>query len=99
LIADFNRDTETLLGDLKRSAKSGDVNAFREQLHAMRSGAANIGARRIYKMSLSWRHIGERELDQRGNDYLAKLGAEFEQVREALNAYSQSRDKDLSQQA
>jgi two-component system sensor histidine kinase RpfC len=99
LIADFNRDTETLLGDLKRSAKSGDVNAFREQLHAMRSGAANIGARRIYKMCLSWRHIGERELDQRGNDYLAKLGAEFEQVREALNAYSQSRDKDLSQQA
>jgi two-component system sensor histidine kinase RpfC len=99
LIADFNRDTESLLGDLKQSAKSGDVNAFREQLHAMRSGAANIGARRIYKMCLSWRHIGERELEQRGNDYLAKLGAEFEQVREALNAYSQSRDKDVSQQA
>lgn len=99
LIADFNRDTEALLADLKQSAKAGDVTAFREQLHAMRSGAANIGARRIYKMCLSWRHIGERELDQRGNDYLAKLGMEFESVRDALTSYSAHRTTEVPQQA
>lgn len=99
LIADFNRDTESLLGELKQSAKSGDVTAFREQLHAMRSGAANIGARRIYKMCLSWRHIGERELDQRGSDYLAKLGAEFDSVRDALNSYSVHRRTEVPQKA
>lgn len=100
LIADFDRDTETLLEELKQSAKSFDVNAFREQLHAMRSGAANIGARRIYKMCLSWRHIGERELEQRGTDYLAKLGDEFGAVRAALKAYSARRRSDhLPQQA
>jgi two-component system sensor histidine kinase RpfC len=99
LIVDFNRDTEALLVDLKNSAASGDVTAFREQLHAMRSGAANIGARRIYKMCLSWRHIGERELEQRGNDYLAKLGAEFESVRDALTAYTTHRQAEISQQA
>jgi two-component system sensor histidine kinase RpfC len=99
LVADFNRDTEELLADLKQSAKSGDVTAFREQLHAMRSGAANIGARRIYKMCLSWRHIGERELEQRGNDYLAKLGTEFESVRDALNSYSTHRTTEVPQQA
>jgi two-component system sensor histidine kinase RpfC len=99
LIIDFNRDTETLLVELKQSAKSGDVNAFREQLHAMRSGAANIGARRIYKMCLSWRHIGERELEMRGTDYLAKLGAEFDAVRDALTSYKGHRSTDLPQQA
>lgn len=100
LIADFVRDTETLLEELEQSAKSCDVNAFREQLHAMRSGAANIGARRIYKMCLSWRHIGERELEQRGTDYLAKLGNEFGAVRAALKAYSaRGRTDHLPQQA
>jgi two-component system sensor histidine kinase RpfC len=99
LIADFNRDTEALLGDLKESAKSGDVTAFREQLHAMRSGAANIGARRIYKMCLSWRHIGERELEMRGTDYLAKLGGEFGSVRDALTSYSVHRRADVPAQA
>ncbi len=100
LIADFVRDTETLLEELEQSAKSCDVNAFREQLHAMRSGAANIGARRIYKMCLSWRHIGERELEQRGTDYLAKLGDEFSAVRAALKAYSaRGRSDHLPQQA
>lgn len=100
LIADFVRDTETLLEELEQSAKSCDVNAFREQLHAMRSGAANIGARRIYKMCLSWRHIGERELEQRGTDYLAKLGDEFGAVRAALKAYSaRGRSDHLPQQA
>jgi two-component system sensor histidine kinase RpfC len=99
LIIDFNRDTEALLVDLKESAKSGDVTAFREQLHAMRSGAANIGARRIYKMCLSWRHIGEREMEQRGGDYLAKLGAEFDSVRDALAVYSEHRRTEVPQQA
>ena len=65
----------------------------------MRSGAANIGARRIYKMCLSWRHIGERELDQRGSDYLAKLGAEFDSVRDALNSYSLHRRTEVPQKA
>lgn len=87
LIDDFNRDTESLLVDLQLSASNGDVTAFREQLHAMRSGAANIGARRIYKMCLSWRHIGERELEMRGAEHLRKLGAEFQRVREALATY------------
>lgn len=99
LIADFNRDTEALLVELRQSAKAGDVNLFREQLHAMRSGAANIGARRIYKMCLSWRHIGERELEQRGTDYLAKLTNEFEQVRDALVSYTHEREPETSQQA
>ncbi len=99
LIADFDRDTEVVLGELKQSAKAGDVNAFREHLHALRSGAANIGARRIYKMCLSWRHIGERELGQRGADYLAKLGDEFAAVRQALKSYSTNRGEDLAQKA
>lgn len=99
LIGDFCRDTDVLLGELKQSAAATDVNTFREQLHALRSGAANIGARRIYKMCLSWRHIGERELEQRGADYLARLSGEFEQVRDALASYGAERGKEATLQA
>ena len=91
LIADFNRETASLLLDLKRSIESGDVTALREELHALRSGAANIGARRIYKMCLAWRHIGERELASHGTEYLRKLNAEFERVRDALIAYAEDK--------
>lgn len=93
LIADFNRDTAALIVDLKQSAEAQDVTAFREQLHAMRSGAANIGARRIYKMCLSWRHIGERELEMRGADYLRKLDTEFGRVRDSLVSYAEGKDE------
>jgi two-component system sensor histidine kinase RpfC len=61
-----------------------DLQAFRDQVHALRSSAANIGARRIYKMCLSWRQIGTRELEVQGKDHVRRLDAELARVRAEL---------------
>jgi two-component system sensor histidine kinase RpfC len=87
LIDEFIADTATILQELAAATEAADVDAFRDRCHALRSGAANIGARNIYKMCLAWRQIGARELSLQGRDYLHKLGTEFEQVRSALQAY------------
>jgi len=53
-------------------------------LHALRSAAANVGARGIYEMCLGWRHIAPEDFAIRGETHLKKLNEEFERVRMAL---------------
>ena len=69
---------------LPKPPASGDLKVFREQLHALRSAAANIGARGIYEMCLGWRHIAPEDFAIRGEAHLKKLSEEFERVRMAL---------------
>jgi two-component system, sensor histidine kinase RpfC len=87
LIDEFIADTATILKELAAATEAADAETFRDRCHALRSGAANIGARNMYKMCLAWRQVGARELAQQGKDYMHKLDAEFEQVRSALEAY------------
>jgi two-component system sensor histidine kinase RpfC len=87
LIDEFLIDAETVLSEMSAAAAAGDAGAFRDRAHALRSGAANIGARHIYKICLSWRSVGERELAAQGKSYMQKLKNEFDQARAALEAY------------
>ena len=80
-------DAAAILRELQAASAAKDIYLFRDRAHALRSGAANIGARNIYKMCLSWRQIGARELASHGLDYVHKLEAEFEQVRTTLEQY------------
>jgi two-component system sensor histidine kinase RpfC len=84
LAAQFIKDGSEVLDLLAEAAASGDLAAFREQLHALRSAAANIGARGIYEMCLGWRHIAPEDFAIRGEAHLKKLNEEFERVRMAL---------------
>jgi two-component system sensor histidine kinase RpfC len=84
LAAQFIEDGGEILDLLSEAAASGDLKAFREQLHALRSAAANIGARGIYEMCLGWRHIAAEDFAIRGDAHLTKLNEEFERVRMAL---------------
>jgi two-component system sensor histidine kinase RpfC len=84
LVAEFNHDAETVLRELTQAVAGNDLQAFRDQVHALRSAAANIGARRIYKMCLAWRQIGSRELEAQGAEHVRKLEAEFARVRAEL---------------
>jgi CheY-like chemotaxis protein len=45
----FIDDAADVLKELKRAVAKGDAQAFREHAHALRSGAANIGARGILR--------------------------------------------------
>jgi two-component system sensor histidine kinase RpfC len=84
LASQFIQDGGEILDVLAEAAVSGDLKAFREQLHALRSAAANIGARGIYEMCLGWRHIAPEDFAIRGESHLKKLNEEFERVRMAL---------------
>jgi two-component system sensor histidine kinase RpfC len=84
LASQFIEDGGEILDALAEAAAAGDLMAFREQLHALRSAAANIGARGIYEMCLSWRHIAPEDFAIRGETHLKKLTEEFERVRMGL---------------
>jgi two-component system sensor histidine kinase RpfC len=85
LIEEFLVDAEAVLRDMSAAVAENDVEAFRDRAHALRSGAANIGAGNIYKICLSWRNIGQRELASDGETHMRKLQTEFEEVRVALS--------------
>jgi two-component system sensor histidine kinase RpfC len=87
LVSEFNDDADVVLRELTVAVTTEDLQGFRDQLHALRSAAANIGARKIYKMCLEWRQIGAREFAAQGKDHLRKLEAEFERVRVELVQY------------
>jgi two-component system sensor histidine kinase RpfC len=84
LASQFIQDGGEILDVLAEAAVSGDLGIFREQLHALRSAAANIGARGIYEMCLGWRHIAPEDFAIRGEAHLKRLNEEFDRVRMAL---------------
>ena len=84
LATQFLDDAADILRDLTEVTASGNVQAFREQAHALRSAAANIGARGIYEMCLAWRQITPKDLANRGEMHLKGLREEFERVRVVL---------------
>jgi two-component system sensor histidine kinase RpfC len=84
LASQFIQDGGEILDVLAEAAVSGNLKVFREQLHALRSAAANVGARGVYEMCLGWRHIAPEDFAIRGEAHLKKLNEEFERVRMAL---------------
>jgi two-component system sensor histidine kinase RpfC len=81
LVRQFLDDSIDVLRDLSTAVRRGDVHAFREQAHALRSSAANVGARGIYEMCLAWRQIDAATLRAEGTDDIRALQEEFDRVR------------------
>jgi CheY-like chemotaxis protein/HPt (histidine-containing phosphotransfer) domain-containing protein len=91
LAQQFIEDATGVLGELSRAVASGDAQGFREHAHALRSGAANIGAQGVYDMCLSWRRIDPATLSSKGDGYVRALEQEFGRVQAALRDYRQYR--------
>ena len=87
LAKQFVDDAVSVLDELSRAVAKGDAQAFREHAHALRSGAANIGAQSIYEMCLGWRRIDPVTLASKGNSHLQQLEQELGRVHEALQDY------------
>jgi two-component system, sensor histidine kinase RpfC len=77
----FIEDASSVLKALWAIVSANDAPAFREQAHALRSAAANVGARRIYELCLAWRDIDQAGLAMAGERHLDRLSAEFDRVR------------------
>jgi two-component system sensor histidine kinase RpfC len=93
LIREFINDAGVLVGKVADAAAAVDVRMFRDQAHALRSGAANIGAKGLYDLCLQWRQISEAELQLDGRRHADRLAAELERVRHALLQHQENADQ------
>lgn len=73
-----------VLRSLKQAVDEREASTFREQAHALRSGAANIGARGMYEICLSYRNADAHDLAVHGAEHMRRLESEFERVRKTL---------------
>ncbi len=86
VVREFVDDAERVIVDLEHAARMADVPAFRDLAHALRSGAANIGAQAIYELCLSWRDMPYDRLTREGPACVEKLRTEFERVRASIDS-------------
>ena len=84
----FVADAALILKELAAAARENDVEKFRDEAHALRSCSANVGARSIYKLCLSWREISPEEFASEGLAYVQRLEQEYEKARTGLAPYT-----------
>ena len=87
LIDEFVTDAEHLVDDLALAAQDGNVQKFRTQAHALRSAAANIGAKGLFELCLNSRFLRAHELVEQSDSLATRLATELGRVRRALLEY------------
>ena len=92
IVDQFLSDAAGVLKSLHRAVAEGNVQQFRDEAHALRSCAANVGALKVYKLCLESRSIDARQLAIEGELRIRRLEAEFERARDALAYFQRSRD-------
>ena len=84
VIETFCTDGRRLLEHLRHAIAEGDLRAFKELSHSLRSGAANVGAARLCQTLTSLRDITGKDLRQNGAGYIEKLQTEFAKLETTL---------------
>lgn len=80
----FLSETREMLEQIDEAVRAGDAAAFCEHLHALRSGAANIGAERLFQLCLDWREVSRAHLEEAGHEMAERIRDEFNSVAEEL---------------
>ena len=76
----FSEDGIAALHRLHDAVNHRDDAEFRDGAHALRSAAANIGARSVFDLCLSWRDMTAAELDQEGSGHMVQLAANLSEA-------------------
>ncbi|HEY8610835.1 MAG TPA: response regulator, partial [Roseomonas sp.] len=84
LAHDFLEDAEEHLVQLDIAISERDVVAFRATVHAIRSGAANLGAQAVFDLCSFAEHLPASDIQRQGRAYLIRISAELDRAREAL---------------
>ncbi|WP_135466424.1 hybrid sensor histidine kinase/response regulator [Crenalkalicoccus roseus] len=83
LAQDFLQDAEQLVAAMEDALDKGDLRRFRSEAHALRSGAANVGALAIRDACGAAEAIGFSDLPASGPRQLRVIAAEVERARKA----------------
>jgi two-component system sensor histidine kinase RpfC len=84
LLAGFQADATMLIARLSQAAGDADMPAFRDHLHALRSIAANVGARALHEAIGEARGIDSATLGRDGPDLARRLQRELERFGRAV---------------
>jgi two-component system, sensor histidine kinase RpfC len=77
LLDEFLGESQETVQRLTAAALSGDAKQVRDLAHALRSGAAHFGARRLHLLLVSVGGIGRDELQVKGAEFAANLDQEY----------------------
>jgi two-component system sensor histidine kinase RpfC len=92
LVRDFLRDAEASARAMEAAARAGDVSGFRAEAHALRSGAANIGAKALWNACRAAEALPANTLRAAGADHAGTVRSEIDRVRAAWSALSGTKD-------
>lgn len=84
LAGTFYDDTANLLQEAQQAWQAGDADALRRAAHSLKSNAANFGADVMRQMCKDLEDLGKAGDLSDAGERLEQIGAEFEQVRSAL---------------
>jgi len=87
LTSDFLGDAEEIMRQLDKAVDEQDLRGFRDEIHALRSAAANVGAVAVFQHCLSLNGIKRDTFTETGRDNVGKLRAEILRLRHALEDY------------
>lgn len=88
VVGDFLEEADTLLAELAAASRDVDSVSFRARAHALRSAAANVGARGLADLCRAAEGAGPAELGPTGLHLVERLRTEFLRVRQALDSRS-----------
>jgi two-component system sensor histidine kinase RpfC len=84
IVDTFRRDAGRLLEHLRQAVARGDLRDFRELVHSLRSGAANVGGVRLCQNLTALRDVTAKDLRQMGPGYLETIETELARLENAL---------------
>jgi len=91
VIETFCSDGRRLLEHLRQATAEGDLRTFKELIHSLRSGAANVGAARLCQTLTGLREVTPKDLRQHGTSYVDKLQGEFAKLEQTLARMAKER--------
>ena len=84
MLTEFLTDSEVILAALAKACDIGDIVAFQDTAHSLRSSANHVGASRMVKMLLDLREARDEDLGEGGKALIQVLNAEFDKVKVEL---------------
>jgi two-component system sensor histidine kinase RpfC len=73
----FRKDGTRLVEQLKEAADKADLREFRDLMHSLRSGAANVGGVKLCQTLTGLRDVSTKDLRANGASYVEKIDAEM----------------------
>ncbi|MBT6118510.1 MAG: response regulator, partial [Rhodospirillaceae bacterium] len=95
VIRDYVQDCGVVFGELDSTVLDGDVQGFRDSLHALRSSSSNVGAARIVRVCCGLGGIGRSEVVRNGPMHVQRLREELAQYQAAIARYLSERRENL----